>query len=237
MGTKPYAKGFLFSLSLTLVIAISFAMLILLGVTLTIISDNSFYQKEFEKNGVYSDFGGTALPDRLAGQLISYFGDSSRAPPDIYEFSEAEKSHLLDVKLLIIGLKKAALAIALLLLMALLALGTHNRRFLSQSHQYVLIACGAAVLLFSLLFVILALNFEWAFTSFHHLFFPQGNWQFPTNSLLIRLFPEQTFFDFFTAILFKATLIGLLPLSLGAVGLLVRKKYKQKSKYNQYGQA
>ncbi|MCL2818774.1 MAG: TIGR01906 family membrane protein [Actinomycetia bacterium] len=34
-------------------------------------------------------------------------------------------------------------------------------------------------------------TFDSLFTSFHKLFFPQGNWQFASDSFLIQIFPEQ----------------------------------------------
>jgi len=47
------------------------------------------------------------------------------------------------------------------------------------------------VLLFSGLFF-----FEQLFVGFHLLFFPQGNWQFPIDSLLIQTFPASFFLVF-----------------------------------------
>jgi uncharacterized membrane protein len=41
-----------------------------------------------------------------------------------------------------------------------------------------------------LLAAITALAFGPLFTFFHHVFFPQGNWQFPWNAYLILIFPE-----------------------------------------------
>jgi len=43
--------------------------------------------------------------------------------------------------------------------------------------------------------VFFAVSFDTAFTAFHGLFFPMGNWQFGADSNLIRLFPEPFFFE------------------------------------------
>ena len=48
--------------------------------------------------------------------------------------------------------------------------------------------------LFALLFFLYFFGFSFLFTIFHQVFFPQGNWQFPVDSLLINTFP----FEFFT---------------------------------------
>ncbi len=44
-----------------------------------------------------------------------------------------------------------------------------------------------------LLLLTIIFNFESLFTLFHTIFFPQGNWQFPMDSLLIQTFPLQFF--------------------------------------------
>ncbi len=60
--------------------------------------------------------------------------------------------------------------------------------------------------------VILAVfNWEFFFVTFHQLFFQSGTWYFPTSDTLIRLFPEQFWFD-------AAIVIGSLTLG---VSLLV----------------
>jgi integral membrane protein (TIGR01906 family) len=65
---------------------------------------------------------------------------------------------------------------------------------------------------FILLFALFAFNY--VFTLFHQIFFPQGNWIFPTNSLLIQTFP----IEFFIGISFK---IFLLSIGLGIVFIVL----------------
>lgn len=54
--------------------------------------------------------------------------------------------------------------------------------------------------IFSLVFLVLLvllvlINFTASFDVFHRIFFPQGNWIFPYDSLLITLFPSSFFFS------------------------------------------
>ena len=72
---------------------------------------------------------------------------------------------------------------------------------------------------FILLFALFAFNH--VFTLFHQIFFPQGNWIFPTNSLLIQTFP----IDFFIGISFK---IFLLSIGFGIVFILLNSLLKKK---------
>ena len=53
----------------------------------------------------------------------------------------------------------------------------------------------------------LAINFDWLFTQFHHLFFEGDTWLFYTSDTLIRLYPMRFWQDAFIAV-FGLTLIG-----------------------------
>ena len=43
------------------------------------------------------------------------------------------------------------------------------------------------------IFLSVVFSFNTSFSTFHQIFFPQGNWVFPSNSLLIRTFPIEFF--------------------------------------------
>jgi integral membrane protein (TIGR01906 family) len=218
------------SLLLAIIIILSIPPLIYFGVSLHIISDRGFYLSEFEKNSVYDNFEDKAIPDNVSGRLISYFWSGSDQPPEIGLFTQAEKSHLLDVKNLISGLKNTTfLLIAVLFSLKVISLLFFRKLFLKNLGIFTIIS-GAASIILGLLLAVLALNFEWAFLNFHHLLFPQGNWMFPMDSTLIRLFPAQTFLDFFTTILLRGLILSLLLTLLGIALLFFRKKYKRKNK-------
>jgi uncharacterized membrane protein len=53
-------------------------------------------------------------------------------------------------------------------------------------------------------------SFDWFFTTFHRLFFPNGNWQFPYGDHMITLFPDGFWVD-------VTLLVGLVALGLGLV--------------------
>ncbi len=62
-------------------------------------------------------------------------------------------------------------------------------------------------LLFFLLLLLLV-NFNGLFTLFHQLFFPQGNWQFAADSLLIQTFPTGFFVKISIAIVAVTLFLG-----------------------------
>jgi len=128
----------------------------------------------------------------LNGEDIEYLADltlnDGRA---MYTLRELQ--HLRDVKLVTQIAFAAALIGAVLALVALLYLyyrGAANQVAMS-------IRNGALVTVALLVTIALTAVFNWEFffTGFHQLFFESGTWQFYYSDTLIRLFPEQFWFD------------------------------------------
>jgi integral membrane protein (TIGR01906 family) len=75
-------------------------------------------------------------------------------------------------------------------------------------------------LLIAVLLLVLT-SFDALFIQFHRIFFPGGNWQFPTTDTLIRLFPLRFWQDCFIAVGGLSLVIGL------ASGIALSKKKSQ----------
>ncbi len=124
-------------------------------------------------------------------------------------FTPAEISHLGDVKQV---MKYAEYVFYALLLIVTITL-TYCRR----DKELVLKLLGyggkTTLLVMLLIFLISFFFFNELFTLFHLLFFPQGNWLFPADSMLIQIFPT----DFFITI---SRNIFLLTLSWGILFIL-----------------
>ncbi|HLD73072.1 MAG TPA: DUF1461 domain-containing protein [Candidatus Nanoarchaeia archaeon] len=59
------------------------------------------------------------------------------------------------------------------------------------------------------------ISFNSSFTIFHQIFFPQGNWQFPTDSLLIQTFPLEFFIEISLFIFILTLIEGIVFILLG----------------------
>ena len=97
-------------------------------------------------------------------------------------FSPREISHLADVKTMIGALRwgfGAALAVSALLAF----LNARAFRAACLWAPAIFVAIGGAVVLAYFTF-----GFQLVGSVFHRVFFPQGNWQFPFSSLIIRLY-------------------------------------------------
>jgi integral membrane protein (TIGR01906 family) len=214
------------SLVLIAIIVLNLPLIAYIGISLNLIFDRGFYTHEIAKNSIQSNFGDKALPETLVTQLLAYFSQKTDQPPQIFLFTPDENRHLLDVKILIdeftgILYVSAGLAIALLLLLLLFFPKQLARRI-----GRLLLWSGAITLVLTILFIVLALNFSWAFTEFHLVLFPQGNWSFPSDSYLIQLFPREFFYDFFLTIILRGAIVGALLLTAGMLISRRRKEYK-----------
>ena len=107
-------------------------------------------------------------------------------------FTEAEVNHMHDVKWVLLIATVAVAALFLVTLFSSISLrerapGTIRRSLFSGAW----ITLGLIVVLG----VVGAFGWEWLFTTFHQVFFPQGNWEFSVRSSLIRLYPPQFWID------------------------------------------
>jgi integral membrane protein (TIGR01906 family) len=108
------------------------------------------------------------------------------APADYLPFySEAEQSHMRDVRVVLYGFLLLAL-VSLVFVVASLIRGARDAaRWKAVSRGGIWLIVGIVVL-----GVFAFVAFDTVFTLFHEIFFPGGNWSFPADSNLIRLYPE-----------------------------------------------
>ncbi|NSW51191.1 MAG: TIGR01906 family membrane protein [Anaerolineae bacterium] len=120
-------------------------------------------------------------------------------------YNQRELSHMLDVKILV----KSTLAVwygitGLLAVIAMVMKVRGDWLIFRTALGY-----GGWLTIALMLFGVagVAVNFDWLFTEFHHLFFEGETWIFLTSDTLIRLFPEKFWMDAFIAA-FSITLLG-----------------------------
>lgn len=203
------------------------ATLIALTVPLTVlmiairaVASAPFLWFEYHRPGFPEDSYGYYLVERM--RLGSYGVDyiNNFAPREYLArvttgadntlaFTEAEVNHMHDVKWVLLIATVAVAALFLLTLFSSISLrerapGTIRRSLFSGAW----ITLG----LIAVLGVVGVFGWEWLFTTFHQVFFPQGNWEFSVRSSLIRLYPPQFWIDaaIAVAVLVAAQIILLL---------------------------
>lgn len=132
-----------------------------------------------------------ALNYLLNGAGIDYLGSLTFSDgSSLYEASELRHMH--DVKIV----TQAAFGVAVTAgLMAVVAgiylLGTTRRALVNALFSGSLLTLGIV----AAIIVVAIFSWDSFFVTFHELFFQNGTWYFPTSDTLIRLFPEQFWFD------------------------------------------
>ena len=186
------------------------ATLIALTVPLTVlmiairaVASAPFLWLEYHRPGFPEDSYGYYLIERM--RLGSYGVDyiNNFAPREYLArvttgadntlaFTEAEVNHMHDVKWVLLIATVAVAALFLLTLFSSISLRERSPGTIRRS-----LFSGAWITLglIAVLGVMGFFNWEWLFTTFHQVFFPQGNWEFSVRSSLIRLYPPQFWID------------------------------------------
>lgn len=131
------------------------------------------------------------------------------------EFTESEASHLEEVR----NIMQYADHVFYVLLLAVTVIVTYYRK--DKDFVLKLFGYGGKFTIATMLLLgfLSFLFFEGVFALFHQIFFPQGNWQFATDSLIIQTFS----LDFFVII---SRNIFLLTLFLGILFILPKHLYR-----------
>lgn len=204
MQTKALHK----ILHLIVVILIPF-MLTLLTVRFLISWDSPSYP-EFEYSRIDSDRFGFSDEERLglATATLEYLRDDRPAEEAIFLleelrlpgsedplYNEREIGHMIDVKKLVDVLNVLMWVISVFVILVLGFLFATQK---SRIKAYKAIFRGGLLTVGILLVMLILIIVAWSlvFTQFHELLFPPDSWTFYYSDSLIRLFPEQFWFDF-----------------------------------------
>ncbi len=179
--------------------------------------NENYYKKQFEENDVYS-----SLPDadKELNNLLLFFKGKEKLNNF---FSQNEKEHLQDVKVLInkvIIIFYISVFLEIFLISLLYA--RYKKGFL-KNIKFIFLCSGGITLLTSILIYFFSDNFDYIFIKFHEIFFQQGNWLFPASSNLIKLFPHQFFYAFFHKIIINSAIASPIIFAFGLLLFLGEK--------------
>lgn len=177
---------------------------LLVMVSIRLVMTPLFLQLVYNRPGFPEDFYGFTTQDRLthAPGALTYllngeditFLSSMRFPDGQAMYNERELRHMRDVKLVTQIAYSAAVAVGLVALVAALGLAANptTRRHLRRGLLY-----GSSVTLIIIMAIVFVAVVNWNvfFSGFHQLFFEGGTWRFQYSDTLIRLFPEQFWFE------------------------------------------
>ncbi|MFH1400216.1 MAG: DUF1461 domain-containing protein [Nanoarchaeota archaeon] len=185
-----------------LVGAISYAILICLLPAMLLFLSPLFYHGQFISNGVYDSIGEANI-----WQFPLYFVGIGR----LDRFTSAEAVHMGEVRVIVL-----MMGAVILVATATFAFSARNEHHATR-HKNIgnaLVGGGTVAIMIGAALVIAATRFETFFTMFHETMFTSA-WQFPSDSLLITLFPEQTFVHALIIIIITIFAVSALSIALG----------------------
>lgn len=211
---------FILSIARPLLLIAFPVLLVMLGVRL--VMTPAFLHFEYTRPDFPPDFYGMTTEERLTYapyaltylvevRPIEYLADLTFAEGGLL-FNARELHHMRDVQTVTVAAFLVAAVLGLLALAAALLL-------LRAGHLHDLLvtlrrAALATLALIALIVVLAITGWEFFFVTFHRLFFADGTWVFEWSDTLIRLFPEQFWFD-------AALAIGSISVMLSVVTLIL----------------
>ena len=191
MGKKTIAD------LLSSVSILSLFLLIYSGSILYASFDESFYEKEFEKLGVYSalrDYDVVSINQKVLNFLA---GGNDSLPRDF--FTQREISHLDDVMgifSIVINIFFISLVSLILAFITLIFIIKNKKIILRLFDRIFLMAALIVVFINVILILALSVDFGASFGIFHKSFFAEDTYLFnPLSEKIVVLYPEQLFYD------------------------------------------
>lgn len=175
---------------------------LLVMIFVRIVMSPLFLQFEYNRPGFPEDFYGFTVQDRMSyapiaieyllnAEDISFLGDL-RFPNGTEMYNVRELQHMRDVKLV------TQYAFIAAVIVGILAVATAYVLWHSRPHMLcaaLLTGSRLTIGIIAAIVIISVISWDTFFTTFHTLFFAGGTWQFAYSDTLIRLFPEQFWFD------------------------------------------
>jgi integral membrane protein (TIGR01906 family) len=177
--------------------------IILVMLNVRLIMSPLWLQIEYTRPGFPADPFGFTTEDRLTyapyavdylvyQHDIAYLGNL-RFPDGRPLYNERELIHMRDVQAVTGWANIVALAAAALTLSSAFLLWHRSKR--DELLRGVWHGAILTIVLLAAIIILAIVGWEFFFTGFHQLFFADGTWYFLTSDTLIRLFPEQFWFD------------------------------------------
>jgi integral membrane protein (TIGR01906 family) len=233
---KHFSKKNIHDKSIIIFLSIALFVIIIFGSLNVMIFNKDFYTTEYSKNHVYEKLSSDpVIADEIAknatDDLTKYFRTYDTR--ELRYYTSTEMDHMKDVRGLIHTMQfiyygAALLAIALFLY-CYQKFKDDRLEFIRILSRTLLYSSIAAITFLVITFLMCVFQFDFTFTLFHIIFFPQGNWMFDPTSMLITLFPEQFFFDISLRIFIYAMFQALIFFG---IGYWMRKQLKNQEMHH-----
>lgn len=211
------------------ILTLAFPIVVLL-IAVRLVMTPLFLQFEYTRPGFPEDFYGFTTQDRLTyapfaleyllnGEDIDFLG-KLQFPDGVELYSVAELQHMRDVKVV----TEAAFLLAFFMIIAgAISVLSLQRLEPDAIRRGFLRGSILTLSLIATVVILAVVSWDTFFTTFHTLFFEGGTWQFAYSDTLIRLFPEQFWFDAALSIGGLAVITSLITVGICTLQLRNRK--------------
>jgi len=181
------------------VISIFLAIVLVLSVADFVLQDTSWQLKEISSQDTFGRMGRDEAITAHRQVVMYIVGKATELP---VAMTLDEKSHLTDVRVLV-----SRGMVSFMILCILLSIGgiaffmMHDSKVRMSLFVRVVQRFTVALAILIAILGIGAFTFSSSFDTFHEIFFPQGNWMFSPDSMLITLYPETFFLHSFLRVL------------------------------------
>ena len=193
--------------------------------------DDGVYKKEFEKYGIYSRLEVQDI-EKINNDVLDYLKYKNVELNNEF-FNQREKTHLKDVKELvqfILFLFYFSIALFFVLLSLIIILNKKNLKKIMKDIGIVFLFSGILTFLDAFVFwLMVKINFAFAFGLMHKIFFKEGTYVFdPSFENIVVLYPQGLFYDITVKVVLDTLIFSLVLFLLGLSILLYNKKSKTK---------
>jgi len=170
-----------------------------------VFSRDNYYLFRYDNTGVYEEFElyeiDRKLVDKNSKELTTYLSPFGNYLDEDF-FSDKDIKHLHDVKNIMIIIYSLTVVSLFIIIVNIKNLKQNYHLLAKYCKYYLLTTVTASVLII--------LNFDYFFTKAHELVFFNDYWLLdPTTSNLIKMFPQQVFFEVFLLIIISNILLHL----------------------------
>ena len=215
---------------LTVIFAVAVFLLIITASIALPIYLRFFYYLQIEPLGLTTSSGHDYETIKAAYDEVLNFLTLPNVPfgTGVFKYTESGMAHFYDCKVLfnlnlIVLIVSAALSISLLIL--------NKKKIILLCRPFgmsaAFISAVSIFAFFGVLIILVSIDFDAAFTAFHHIFFPgKDNWLFdPRYDQILRILPQEFFMS--CAILIASSIV-IISVSIIVYGLIKRKKGRKK---------
>lgn len=191
----------------------------------------NYYEHLYQRNGVYLVLNKDDVL-KVTLKIFNFFKYRQEMKPMGYDtrvrlsdepegeainFRDNEIRHFKDVRSLLLKIFILYCAAILLFIAATFFIIKIKSTTSLKDMGIVFIISSGFVLFFILILYLLGNNFPFLFEGFHKVFFQQGNYTFPSGSLIITIFPFGFFYDFFLRIILSSAVLSAIIMAVGII--------------------